>query len=85
MTPLEQTAWMKRQGIGWIFVPLSYIMESSEHAKSTFGALAQTWHDHPKLFQLVKKMDLPRKNGKGLERVEVYRVRPEVEESKACP
>lgn len=85
LSPLEQTAWMKKQGIGWIFVPISYIMESSEHAKSTFGALAQTWHDHPKLFQLVKKMDLPRKGGKGVERVEIYRVRPEVEEIKACP
>lgn len=70
----EQVAWLKANNIKWVFLPVTYIEESSG-LRSAFLDMITSWQRHRRYFTLEQALDIPRPRVGGTERVEIYGVR----------
>jgi MFS family permease len=70
----DQLAWFKERDIQYLFYPVQYIKESpGYYGERNLWMLFRQWR-HSKFFVLVQELDLPRPDGSGIERVEIYEI-----------
>jgi 4-amino-4-deoxy-L-arabinose transferase-like glycosyltransferase len=69
----HQVQWLHEHHIKYVMLPLDFIHESSE-LRNTLAPMLETWRKAPQYFQPVKSLNVPRRGGNSLERVEFYRV-----------
>ena len=71
----EQVAWLRENKIRYVMVPEDFVAESGA-LSGEIGAMVAVWQRSPQQFELIDTpLQLPRKNGKGVEKVSFYAVR----------
>jgi len=67
--------WMEERGIRYFLYPRAFVEESPGFREAGFQRMFERWRNDPR-FLLIKRFDLPRPGGQGLERVELYEIQP---------
>lgn len=76
--PLEkQVAWLRARNIRYVMLPHAYLEESPGFRETGLLQLFQTWESLPEAFPLIKRLELQRVRGAGVEYVDFYEVRDE--------
>ncbi len=71
----EQMSWLHESKIRYVMVPEDFIAESGA-LSGEIGAMVAVWQGSPQQFELIDSpLQLPRKDGKGVEKVSFYAVR----------
>ncbi|MBL7647373.1 MAG: glycosyltransferase family 39 protein [Candidatus Hydrogenedentes bacterium] len=70
----DQVAWLHENKIRYVMVPEDFVAESGA-LSGEIGAMVASWQRTPQYFELVDTpLQLPRKNGGGVEKVSFYAV-----------
>ncbi|MBI2426124.1 MAG: glycosyltransferase family 39 protein [Candidatus Hydrogenedentes bacterium] len=69
----EQLDWLQRNGIRYVIVPVDYLLESG--ALQDIAPMVDNWRRSRYHFERLTTLEVPRLHGKGVERVEIYRLR----------
>jgi hypothetical protein len=71
----EQVAWLHESKIRYVMVPEDFIAQSGA-LSGEIGTMVAVWQRSPQQFELIDSpLQLPRKDGKGVEKVSFYAVR----------
>ncbi len=71
----QQVAWLHENKIRYVMVPEDFIDQSGA-LSGEIGAMVAVWQRSPQYLELIDSpLHLPRKNGKGVEKVSFYAVR----------
>ncbi|HIJ66100.1 MAG TPA: hypothetical protein HPP77_09130, partial [Candidatus Hydrogenedentes bacterium] len=69
-----QLAWLQRRNITHLFLPVAYIEESPKYREWRLTTLVERWRADRRHFNRLKRFELPRPQGEGVECVEIYAI-----------
>lgn len=71
----QQVAWLRAQGIRYVMIPEDFVKDSGA-LSGEIAAMLSVWQRSPEYFEPIDTpLQLPRKNGRGVEQVAFYAVR----------
>ncbi|HOE65460.1 MAG TPA: glycosyltransferase family 39 protein [Candidatus Hydrogenedentes bacterium] len=72
---LQQVEWLRARRIGYVMIPWTYAEEAPGFYATGVLEMLRAWSGSPRYFTLLKRFEMPRRDGPGKEIVEFFEVR----------